>query len=70
LLISPKDFDWGAPYYATGWPCRPLAKKARRLERQNWAVRKSTTATTVHGEAARVDEAQLCDVVHAAHYKA
>jgi hypothetical protein len=70
-LFFPKDFDCCAlPYARAQSP--DSGKKARRLERQNWVVRKSTTATTVHGKAARADEAQLCSVVHATtigHYR-
>jgi hypothetical protein len=42
---------------------------ARRFERQ-MGVRKSTTTTAAHDKAARWDEAQLCSVLHAVHYRA
>jgi hypothetical protein len=64
------EFDWGAPCHARAVVPPVSGKKARRLERQKMVVRRSTTATTVHGEAARADKAQLCSVVHVTHYKA
>jgi hypothetical protein len=58
---------WVMPQGLEGPPACGI--KARRFERQ-MGVRKSTTTTTAHEKAARRNEAQLCSLLHADHYKA
>jgi hypothetical protein len=70
VVVLPEE--WDRARFATAASFGGTARcgiKARRFERQ-MGVRKSTTTTTVHGKAAREDEAQLCGLLHDFHYKA